>query len=94
MKNSVTPKALFYAVLFLGILFAIILDSCKRGPEIVVLVPAEAIGPDTLHFRIQGIRDDNTIILRNLSTGDTMLMEVENAYSQAYETGLVITLIN
>ncbi|HDY67512.1 MAG TPA: hypothetical protein ENH85_06960 [Candidatus Scalindua sp.] len=93
MKNSVTPKLLFYGVLLFGILLAMILDSCIKGPEIIVEVPIEAIGPDTINYQVQGIKNDNTVILRNLSTGSTMLMVVENPYSQAYETGLLITLI-
>ena len=94
MKNSINPKVLFYGAMLLGVLLAMVLDSCKRGPEIIVKVPAEAFGPDTIHFKVQGIKDDNTIILRNLSTGGTMLMEVENPYDTVmYGTGQLITLI-
>ncbi|MCK4823514.1 hypothetical protein KA005_47620 [bacterium] len=94
MKNAVTPKLLFYGVLLFCILLALVLDSCKRGPGIVVEVPAEAIGPDTLNYRVQGIRDDNTVILLNLSTGDPMLMEVENPYIKfVFDRGQLITLI-
>ena len=94
MKNAINPKLLFYGLLFFSILLAMVLDSCRRGPEIVVEVPAEAIGPDTLNFMIVGKPNDNTVILRNIETGDTMLMEVENAFDPvAYEIGLIITLI-
>ena len=94
MKNAVTPKLLLYGFLFLGLILAMVLDSCKSGPEIVVRVPAEAIGPDTINYQVEGIRDDNTVILRNLSTGDTMLMEVENPYVKyVFDKGQLITLI-
>ena len=93
MKNSVTPKLLFYGFMFVAIILAMILDSCYQGPAIIVEVPGEAIGPITTNYVVQGIRDDNTIILRNQAPGDTMLMEIENPYDQAYETGLLITLI-
>ena len=93
MKNSINPKVLFYGAMLLGVLLAMVLDSCKRGPEIIVKVPAEAFGPDTIHFKVQRIRDDHTLILTDMGTGNTVLMEVENPYSQAYEPGLIITLI-
>ena len=94
MKNSINPKILFYGVMLLGVLLAMVLDSCKRGPEIVVTVPAEAWGPDTVNYEVQRIKDDHTLILTDLETGDTVLMEVENPYdSVMYGTGSVITLI-
>lgn len=94
MKNAVTPKLLFYGVLFLGLLLAMALDSCERGPQIIVEVPIEVMGPDTLNYLVVGLRDDNTVILRNQDTGDTMLMEVENPYVRyVYDKGQLITLI-
>ena len=94
MKNSINPKVLFYGAMLLGVLLAMVLDSCKRGPEIVVKVPAEAFGPDTINYQVQRIRDDHTLILTDLGTGNTVLMEVENPYdSVMYGVGQLITLI-
>ena len=93
MRNSVTPKLLFYGILLIGILLAMVLDSCQGAPGPDIEVSITSIGPRHTNFQVQGIRDDNTVILRDLDTGATVLMEVENPYSQAYETGLLITLI-
>ena len=80
MKNSITPKLLFYGILLFGVLLALLLDSCQ--PE-----------PQTITYQVQGIRDDNTVILKNLNTGKASYLEVENPYSGTFEIGLLITLI-
>ncbi len=94
MKQAITPKLFLYGIFLVCILIALALDSCTGGPEIVVEVPTEAISPKTMDLIIIGIKDDHTVILSDMKTENTYYMEVENAYSQAYETGLIITLIN
>lgn len=80
MRNAVTPKLLFYGIMLIAILLAMVLEGCLPAPQEIT-------------FQVQGIRDDNTVILKNLNTGKASYLEVENPYSQAYEIGLLITLI-
>lgn len=109
MKNQIQPKVLFYGAMLLAVIISMALNACDNHKQVIIKdLPAAAVGyfdstpgpeepeaiqPDTIKFKVLGLKDPNTVYLVDQATGDTVLLEVETAFSQAYEEGLIISLI-
>ena len=75
-------NALFIMAVIFGLMMLIAAASCGK---------VDSTG--AIHtLKVTEIRDDHTIIVRNLKTNKELVWKVENAYSQGYEIGQVINV--
>ena len=106
-RQTIAGKLAFYAIIALMLGVTALFSGCTEGlgdkpiylnidPNVVEFLADDAftIYPerDTIHYVVDTLIDDHQLLLRD-EEGSMIVLEVENAYSQAYERGLTITVI-